>query len=638
MAKKIKPDRAKPWINPIDSGLVNFLDYYDDKKVEKVKQEILTEFENAKAARSPYRDMWLEYYQLYRGYSGYSQYTEEWQSDYFVNMTLEIVETIKPRLMDALFSFPPLWIGVPERQEMQAATTMVEQLLDKRKRQTRLFNDIYNAISQMLNYGTAWMQLEYVTTPEYMGPKWSCADIFDVFPDSLFPEVESMRYIMRRSVRHIAEIELEEKAGRWQNTDKIKQGGSHKYFSHVDRLRTIGLSGDDASERDKDFHEVLEYFGVYYDKESKERFDVVFVMVDREHVVRFDECPYYFEDEKTNWHYALKPFVKFTDIQVPGETYGIGEVELIRYEQRELNDWRNLRADAAKYAVQPVYKVFRDGLENRDMQDVVFGPGSIIPVRWIGVDPVQPVQPHTGYMAAYAEVDAIKQEMRDRTGAQIALSGGEEQIRQTATQYVSKVSEANQRIKLKLMCAENGALSQMARMMYLMDRQFTDEEVLMQVFDPVGVVDFMSVTPTQLQWEGDFQLQPLSQYGMRGAQIARLMEFVKTLPAIPGVENMVNFPNLLQAIADSLEVKTRGVIKTPEEQQAAIQQQMAQQQQMVQAEAASKNAGGANGEYQPLGLSPEMQSMQPTMGAPLDDAGAAISAVRSQASKNAPSV
>ncbi len=637
MANKIKPDRAKPWINPLSSGLIDFLEYYDENKIKKILTDVMTEFKYAKDWRAPYRDMWLEYYQLYRGYSNYSNYTEEWQSNYFINKTLEIIETIKPRLMDALYSFPPLWIGIPEKPEMADATMMVEQLLDKRKRQTGLFYEHYQTISEMLNYGTAWMQLDYVTSPQYTGPRWRAKDIFDIFPDPLNAQVKDMRYVFSRSVRHIADIELEEKAGRWKNIDKIKRGDSNNYFSSLDRLRTIGISDNNSSGKDDDFHEVIEFFGVFYDKESKEKFDVVMVIIDRANIVRFEECPYYFEDRNTNWHYALKPFVKFVDIPVPHETYGIGEVELVRYAQRELNDWRNLRADAAKYAVQPVYRVIRDALENRDVDDIDFRPGGVVLTRWMGVDPIQPITPHTGYTGAYGENAEIIQEMRDVTGAHIALTGAEEQIRQTATQHVSKIAESSQRIKMKSMLMDNGPMTEQARMMYLMDRQFTDEEVLMQIFNQTGVAGFLSTTPTQLQWEGDFQLQPLSQYGMRGAQIARLMEFIKTLPAIPGVENMVNFPELLQAIADSLEVKARGIIKTPEEQQAAIQQQQAVQQQQMMAEAAAKS-GGVNGQYQPVGLPPEMQPMQPTMSTPVSDVEAIMREVQSRAASNAPRI
>lgn len=613
MPPKIKPIRKKKWVNPVSTGLVDFLDYYDKAKLDKCLAKFIEDFEIDKQMRYPHRDLWLQYYQMYRGYSNFYENAPEWQSSYYINKGFEFIETIKPRIMDALYGYPPLWIGIPAKEEMREATYLAETLLDTRKNQTGLYMTHMTTISEVLMYGTAWEKLTYEVTPEYEGTRWIAKDIFDVFPDMTRAHVREMRRMTDRSVVSYDELKFFEKMGVYKGIDKVKRSdGDNKYFSQLDRLRMVGRMSN-PSEMDKNFHEVLEVWGKYVDEETDEQFDVVVVIVDRAHIVRFQENPYYFTEGEEQYHYALKPFVKFVDVPVPHEVYGIGELEILQYLQYELNDWRNMRADAAQLAVSPVFQVIRDGLENRDLDKLVFGPGAIISTNFVGTDPVKPVTKDTGFFAAYRENDEIKGEMRDATGVQLPLTGSEGAIRKTATEVVSYINEANSRIKMKVQIMDNYSLPDQARMTYKMEKQFTDTEVLMKIFDVKGVKGWAAITPMQMKWDGDFQLQPLTQFGMRQLNVQRLIQFLEIASKMPQAERRVRFGRLLQQIADNLDIKDRDMIIQDEEANGMIEQDRA-------AEMAAKGGGapnlqlltgGAAGQAAP-GLPPELAAMPPT--------------------------
>jgi hypothetical protein len=354
------------------------------------------------------------------------------------------------------------------------------------------------------------------------------------------------------------------------------------------------------------------------------------VIVDRKYTVKFEEHPLYFQDDKEGFHYAVKPFIKFTDVPVQYECYGIGEIEMLMYMQNMVNDFTNMRADGAMFAVSPVFQVVSSMLVNKNINNITFAPGSIVETEFTGgAQAISPLQKDTSYLLAQNEIDDIVNRMRNQSGVQIPLSGGQGEIRETATQFVGKANEAYSRVKLKITINENTANMDQARLQFLIEKQFTDTEVLAQLFDIRGVQAFAKITPNQLKGDYMFQLQPLSQYGMRGVNAQRLTELAQQIQNMPQVESRVNFSNLLQAIIDAYGIKDTDIIIPENQAQANI---LADKMLNTGLDQATARAGAA--------LSPTGQNggPGPTLGAPGGggDMEALMQQIRSDAGRNAP--
>ena len=555
--KKILGKSRKPDMRPDKSGLINFLEYYDEKTTDKARDEFMQDYYDSRDWRTSYKSDWIGYYQMYRSYNQFYEERPDWQASYFVPKCFEIVETIMPRVMGALYDMPPLWIAMPESPDMRKASRIVEKLLDTRAHQTKLFMSHYESFKEMLIYGTAFQKLRYDVTSTYEGPRWYPKDLFDMYPDPRFAEIEDMRFICDRTLLHIDDLREMHDEGKIVLPDDLPPSGGNNWFSPFDRLRNIGMGDGDYSGK-KEYHEVIERYGRWKDVDTNEVFDVVSVIVDRRYMVRFEETSFYVHDEKQDYHYAVKPYIKFVDVPVPGETYGIGEIEVAEYLNLEMNDRRNMQMDAMQFALSPTYQVIRAGIE--DMDRIIFAPGQLIPTNYVGADPLKPVQKDMAWTAAYQDISHMNQELRDATGIQKGMSGSEGDIRKTAAEAISLVQESNQRTKMKIQIAEIGPLAEQARLTYLMDKQYTDEEVLLKVYNSEDVRAYAKVTPSEIEWRGDFKLQVAAQFGQKAVHANNLLQFIEVSSSIPGIEERIDFNVLLKRLSEAFEIQDKDLI------------------------------------------------------------------------------
>lgn len=573
--KRIKGSKPKPWINPVESGLINFLEYYDQETLDNIVKDLMKEFRNAQQARQPYKERWVENYQIINNYSWYYENSPDWQAAYFIPIGWEIVNTVVPRALAALYDVPPLWTAIPHRPDDQniRAGKIAEGLLDRRAAQTKLFMTHYQWFFECYTYGTSFMKLRYEVGPDYEGTKWHNKDIFDIYPDMNYADMSKMRYVWDREIMHFDTVKEYEELGVFENVDKIRNKGTGgTLFSQFDRLRNIGIGDSSAPDADKEHHEILERWGRWRDPDTDEVFDVVIVIADRKTMLRFEENPYQLKDKKSELFYALKPYVKLVDVPMPNEVYGKGEIDVIKYLQYEANDRRNMMIDAMQYALSPTFQVLTQGIDEIDK--LIIAPGNMIPTNYLGpgVNAIQPIAKDMGFMAGYQDLDQIKTEIRDAVGIHNPMRGDEGKIRKTATEIVSLVQEGNFRIKAKIQVADIDALADQARMTYDMEKQYTDEEILVQVFDPDDAKAFVEIKPMDIKFEGDFRLEASSLYGTKAVVAQQRLQFVELCANTPPFAQMVNWELLLKRTAESLDIRDKNLIMPMPPPQAAAPQ------------------------------------------------------------------
>lgn len=557
MARKKIGSKRKPGVHPTLTGLTDFLDVFNDKMKDEVVQKFIEYFYRSRNFRTTWHDDWITYYQQYRSYSPFYKSLPNWKSQIYVPKSFEIIETILPRMMGAFFDTHPVMAAVAEKQEYAGLSANVEELFDTRAWQMDLFFKQYTTFKEMLIYGTAFQKVEYRNTQEYQGPMIVPKDIFDIYPAPYGIDMVDTRYIIERSMRHIYELEYMKDQGLIKSLDGITKDGGSRYFSHFDRLRSIGY-GDNSSSGTEGYHECLEYWGEYQHEETDEIFDVRAMIVDRQHLVFMSENPYLFADENDEFFYGLKPYIKYQDVPVPHEFYGIGECEVMQDLQREVNDTKNAIGDALQFAVSPSFTIQTGTIDPRNKDKFVVAPGKMNEVQI--PDGIKPFESSLQWMAGYDFMDRSKQEARDATGIQHTLSGNEGNIRKTASETILLRDESMQRIKMKNMLSARN-MSAAAIMVVAMDIQFTDEKIPVMKFGMKGASEYGQISPADLKWRGKFTIEPSALFGSKAIKAQYRMQFLDLVSKNEALGKMVNMHELLRRLAESMDIDPNNLIE-----------------------------------------------------------------------------
>jgi len=565
--KKIAGKR-KPWVNPVNSGLIDFLDYYSDEKLDIATKYFVQKFEWYRDWRSPYYKKWTRQYSLYRGISDMASIKPSWQADYFWNMVFMIVNALNQRVVGSLYDMPPLMVAIPERGDLMQAARMVEMLLDTRAWQTRQFMTDYLTFKQTLMHGTGWQKIVYEIGKQYTGTRVIAKDIFDVYPDPHSFDIQESDGIFDREIMGKPYVRELARQGVFKNCDSILDTTSQTYtkFSALDRLRVVGVSDQTDPRRDKHFVEVLEFWGVWTDPDTNESFDVVVDIADRKKIVRFQENPMQIHDNEYDLFYALKPYIRFLDNPMMGEPFGIGEIEVVEQLQYMLNDQVNMKMDAMQFALSPVFQLFTGALAN-PKKPLVFAPGHTIEVNATAAkgDPIKPIKKDMAWTASYQEEESIKQHMRDLTGTQLAMIGREGRLRKTAAEALQLLNESGEHVRDKLRILEIDGLHERGNMIVNMERQMTDEPIYGMVMGMDKAKLYMEIMPREIDWRGALRLQAAALYGNKQIVAQSRMQFAELVSKIPGAAEQINWPEMIRRIAESLDILPENLILMPDE-------------------------------------------------------------------------
>jgi hypothetical protein len=271
----------------------------------------------------------------------------------------------------------------------------------------------------------------------YDGPKAEQLDIFDWLPDPVMWDMDTCRYAIDRRWRDGDYIKMMLATGVWElppgvDLEILLSQGSDKARDEVwaQRMEAAGYPNARNMRRGDDLHEVWEY----HDGED------VITILDRTIPVQAGPNPY--------WHGKL-PFDIFRPTVVPNELCGIGEPEAIEDLQEEMNALRSQRRDNAALVLQRPMAYF-DGLV--DVDDVVFGPGMMIPTDADPKDVLFPIPLQDLPASSYQEETRLQGDIMRVTGINDMESGaGDDGAQTTATGAQLVHAAANVRIANKTM-------------------------------------------------------------------------------------------------------------------------------------------------------------------------------------------
>ena len=327
----------------------------DDKKTLDV---ILSDYTASKGFQADYFDKFREFYQLYRSYLTTHRETG---SNLFIPYTFHIIETVTPKIVNAMFYTRPYVQTVPlgvDDSVREEKSKKMNKLLDYQFMQKMaIVPKCTDTIKTALMYGTAITKqtwdyekkevikrqpstilgielpiLKEVLVEEIVKdqPKMTLIPILDFFFDPSGTTIEDCRYCIHRYSEDIDELKRQaaKSGGAYKNLDKLEEDSSGG-AGESDFLSSIGVGG--GTNRSKEV-EILEYWTD----------DWVVKVANQSVVIMSTENPYY---------HKKKPFAKWVDTPVPNEFYGIGEIEPIVHLQHELNTTRNQRIDNSSFAL-----------------------------------------------------------------------------------------------------------------------------------------------------------------------------------------------------------------------------------------------------------------------------------------------
>ena len=167
-----------------------------------------------------------------------------------------------------------------------------------------------------------------------------------------------------------------------------------------------------------------------------------------------------------------KPFAVSSYEPLPNEFYGMSAVELVADIQEEINTHRNQRIDNISLVMNKMWKVKRGA--DIDESELVSRPHGIIHVDDMGDIEEFRMTDVTG--SSYAEEQMSKTDMENTLGVPAVVRGADSSRRETATEIVTKTSNAGIRFDVKIMLFESTFFKRIARLMDLNNQQFVDEE------------------------------------------------------------------------------------------------------------------------------------------------------------------
>jgi hypothetical protein len=334
---------------------------------------------------------------------------------------------------------------------------------------------------------------------EFDGPVAERVDPIDFFGDCYASEIASpagrtMEWAVSRSWRSHKYVLGQMAKGLWlsmdadaaKNEELVKSLDSKQKFQETqsqDPNRTPNQWGG--------IHEVLEF----HDGER------LIQVLDRTWLLADMPNPY--------WHGEL-PFQLFRPTKVPGELYGIGEIEPIEDLSAEMNELRTNRRDNQRITNQQVF-AYDEGVV--DSADIKFGPGKLIGVNGDPRTLLFPIPSKGLDNAGYQEENALLANIDRISGISDTTAGAESSVQQTATGAQLVNAAASVRIQNKTRRLEVETIKPGARHFGLLSQQMIRSAVDIRIPSPPTVDNpdarytWFKIEPLGLQGEFEWEAE-----------------------------------------------------------------------------------------------------------------------------------
>lgn len=524
------------------------------------------------------------------------------------------VETFVPQIVDTFLSEKP-YITAECRatskdlnriqyfsDQAEAISAFFSYQLD----QMKFFKEFIPHTKNMLIYGTAiakigWKTkyepvvrrvktadengipvMQKVTTEEitFDGPSFENIDILDFFTDwgaSKPGDIQSMRGCVHRVYRTYEELKSLEKkgdSGIYINLDQLRYGTIKDGYDAWANMRSTldswsqtqreFLMNQEPGLKNQDKIEVWEYWGIFEIKPGKLA-QYVLTVANGNVLIRCDVNPF---------DYKFKPFIATVDYVVPGEFYGVGEIEIVLSMIKEATALRNARLDQANQAVNRMWIVDRNSQIN--LRNLYSRSGGIILTADMnGIrELAAPEVPGSSYREI-AQIDFDIQNATSQINASQAATGNAARAFGNTAKGVSFLqSYTSSRLSLKVRQMECWLMQEYGKFLLLLNRQFTADDQWVRLFNDQEN-PFITLDAASFEREYDFFTTGAMERLNRQQRQQNLQQNI--IPFIQGVEqaqpHTIKMENLVKRYFKEFEYQNvNELINSPEERQKLVEE------------------------------------------------------------------
>lgn len=463
------------------------------QKDGNILSEVMKDFGNARNyISSRYEKVWSECFKAYnsiRTNQGYIGVAND-----FVPETFSIVESLKA----AIAGTKPKFKYLPLIEEQEQDTTTLNALVDFYWSQNNMTEKMLNWIGDMVIYGNGIFMVSW----KYGKPLIQNIPLSDFFVDPAathmnrpeepgYPRYAGYRFLT--SLKQLREEkEIDPKTGevknKYKNLDEISTGGQSDKTDKDRKEMFIGSTfGKDA------ISEQVEVI-IYYTQYRK-------VMIANRGTVIYDgENPYHKAEKTVDIEVevdgeVIKGKRKIKEIQgfLPFAItrnyvdsslfFARGDVEVILPTQEALNDTSSQKRDNVAYVLNNMWQI--DPRFKHLAEQIESSPGAIFPIP---KGALSPIEKNDISSSADGEIERLRQQMRNATGADAAVQGVAQKFsRTTATEVQAQLQQASMRFTTKVQNLEDEGLAQLARIIYKMIQIFVDHEAAVRIVGKKGV-------------------------------------------------------------------------------------------------------------------------------------------------------
>ena len=500
--------------------------------------------------RKQWKSTWDWGYKAYR--SRPDPRDSDWQSNLFIPRTFDVIETIKPRLVQGLFAQRPSFSMLPvpdhdtflfpdEQQKLVQRAKDAELLIDHQLETELLLRQAFQQewCTNALLYGTAPAVLGW--DPSTNQALFKVIDPYDFWVDPAATKIEDAQDAMHEVRIPIDVLRKRARDGIYdqETVDKL-QPDSETPNPADQRRKLAGYSGNSGG-YDSRIVTIRQYARrnrlVWLTKQGRVLRNTANTLLDDQ---------------------AL-PYVVLRNIPIPGDFWGMGWPEILKHLQLELNDVRSLRVDNLKLSICKMYAV------SSEINDELFlaAPGAIFKVA----------DPSSGFRvieqgdispAAYQEEAQINADIDRTTGQFDYTRGKSSRSGETATGINLIQTEANVRFALALSIFEDGILD-LVRKLYLMDQIWLKLPRAIRHRDQDGM--WWSYV-SEDAFQGSYDIAPVSSatIGNKDVQRQTYLQLMQTIGQVPQFAEMLNYRSLLSRFLQLFDLRdTSGLIKSEQQ-------------------------------------------------------------------------
>lgn len=494
MSKKNKNNTPK--LTPADQSV----------KGDSTLAEVMKDFSKARSYISGhYEKIWSECFKAYnsiRTRQGYVGVANE-----FVPETFAIVESLKA----AIAGTKPKFKYLPLTEEQEQDTTTLNALVDFYWSCNNMTEKMLNWVGDMIIYGNGIFMVSW----ENGRPLIQHIPLSDFFVDPAathmnrpeepgYPRYAGYRFLTSlKQLKAEKEVDPEtgEVRGKYKNLDVISLGTQDDNMDKDRKEMYIGSTfGRNAISEQV---EVITYYTQYRK-----------VMIANRGTVIYDgENPYHKAEDSVDTAVEIdgevvkgkhkipeiKGFLPFAILRNYVDSslfFARGDVEVILPAQEALNDTASQKRDNVAYVLNNMWQI--DPRFKHMAEQIESSPGAVFPIPKGALSPIEKndISP-----SADGEIERLRQQMRNATGADAAVQGVAQKFsRTTATEVQAQLQQASMRFTTKVQNLEDEGFAQLARIIYKMIQIFVDTETAVRIVGKKGV-EWQTYKPGTYQGE-----------------------------------------------------------------------------------------------------------------------------------------